>query len=203
MSTEQIAVLRIELINIEPLIWRRVAVTTATDLAVLHKVIQTVMGWLDCHLWEFEMCDVRYGMPDPSGEDWGRKIQKASAVSVAKLLDSGVKEFLYTYDMGDNWEHRIIVERVEPAKDGVRYPWFLGGERRCPPEDCGGIPGYHEFMAAIAAPDKGRGSKQKREALDWYGRPYDPENIDEQKIRIMLRHISGRQTAGKKSGTMK
>ena len=50
MSADAIAVLRIELIDIEPLIWRRVAVKTATNLQTLHRIIQPVMGWLDYHL---------------------------------------------------------------------------------------------------------------------------------------------------------
>jgi hypothetical protein len=203
MSTDQIAVLRIELIDIEPLIWRRVAVTTATDLAVLHKIIQAAMGWLDYHLWQFEAGEVRYGTPELHDEDGGRKIQKASATTLATLLDNGVKEFLYTYDMGDNWEHRIVLERVEPPKDGTRYPWFLGGERRCPPEDCGGLPGYYEFIDAITASDRGRSSKKKKEALAWYGRPYDPDSIDEQQIGIMLGRITKSQPKGKKPAAKK
>ncbi|MHB1206579.1 MAG: plasmid pRiA4b ORF-3 family protein [Rhodospirillaceae bacterium] len=197
MSPDEIAILRIELVDIEPLIWRRVAVPTSTNLQILHKVVQAAMGWLDYHLWEFEIGDVRYGIPDPHGEDWGRKVQKASATRLAKLLDNGIKEFLYTYDMGDNWEHRIILERVEPAKHGIRYPWFLGGERRCPPEDCGGLPGYYEFIDAIAASDKGRGSKKKKEALAWYGQPYDPDDIDEEQIKITLNRIAKSHRAGK------
>jgi hypothetical protein len=55
-------------------------------------------------------------------------------------------------------------------------PRFLGGERRCPPEDCGGPLGYFEFIESIASK---RGKKPK-EALEWYGGPYHPEDIDEQ-----------------------
>ena len=52
-STDAIAVLRIEIAYIEPLIWRRVAVHSSINLNALHTVIQAAMGWLDCHLWEF------------------------------------------------------------------------------------------------------------------------------------------------------
>jgi pRiA4b ORF-3-like protein len=51
-----------------------------------------------------------------------------------------VKEMSYLYDMGDSWQHRIIVEKLKAIEPGI-YPQFLGGERRCRPEDCGGIPG--------------------------------------------------------------
>ena len=48
-----VAILRIELQDINPLIWRRVAVRTAVNLETMHRVIQATMGWLDYHLWEF------------------------------------------------------------------------------------------------------------------------------------------------------
>jgi len=56
----------------------------------------------------------------------------------------------------------------------------LGGERRCPPEDCGGPPGYFDFIENIAR----KNSKKAKEALDWYGGPYDPDDIDEEQINV-------------------
>ena len=135
MSADDIAVLRIELIDIEPLIWRRVAVPTATNLQTLHRIVQAAMGWQDYHLWEFTADDKTYGVPDPDDAGWGHKVYRASSATLARLVESGVTAFDYTYDMGDNWEHRITIERVEPAEPGRLYPDFLGGERRCPPED--------------------------------------------------------------------
>jgi hypothetical protein len=57
-----IAVLRIELEDIEPLIWRRVAVRTSMNLRAVHSVIQAAMGWLDNHLWEFLANERKYGV---------------------------------------------------------------------------------------------------------------------------------------------
>ena len=68
----------------------------------------------------------------------------------------------------------------------MRYPQFLGGERRCPPEDCGGFPGYYEFLDNIAS----KQSKKRKAALDWYGRPYDPDDIDEKQIVAVLKVIA-------------
>jgi hypothetical protein len=68
----------------------------------------------------------------------------------ATILASGITEFGYVYDFGDNWEHRIIVEQTGNTETGAKYPRFLGGERRCPPEDCGGPPGYFDFIENIA-----------------------------------------------------
>jgi hypothetical protein len=190
MNADELAILRIELADIEPLIWRRVAVRGSTSLATLHRIIQAAMGWLDYHLWEFTVDDVIYGIPDADDIGWGRKVERASTAKLAKVLGSGVKALSYVYDMGDNWEHRVIVERIEAIQPDTLYPEFLGGERRCPPEDCGGLPGYYEFLDNIAGPEKGKAGKKKKEALDWYGGPYDPDDIAEEQIRITLRRIA-------------
>lgn len=46
--------LKVTLRNIEPPIWRRIAVAEDVTLAQLHRVIQEAFGWEDCHLHEFE-----------------------------------------------------------------------------------------------------------------------------------------------------
>ncbi len=189
-DTGDIAILRIELADIQPLIWRRVAVRNSTNLQTLHRIIQAAMGWLDYHLWEFTVEDTIYGIPDSDATTWGPVVHRASTTKLVKIIDGGASTFGYTYDMGDNWEHRIIVERTQSAEPGTLYPVFLGGERRCPPEDCGSVPGYYEFLASIAGPDKGKGSRKKKEALNWYGRPYGPDDIDEQQIQAALNRIA-------------
>jgi Plasmid pRiA4b ORF-3-like protein len=172
------AILRIELEHIEPLIWRRVAVPIVIRLPILHRVIQVVMGWRDNHLWEFSLRDCRYSLPIPNDQDWNERITDASELQLSHLLSSGASEIGYLYDMGDNWQHRIIIEKIKPAELETLGPQFLGGERRCPPEDCGGLPGYHEFLREIAS----RHEEKRKSALAWYGGPYDPEDIGEQHI---------------------
>jgi hypothetical protein len=150
-APDDIAILRIELERIEPLIWRRVAVRTSMNLKAVHSVIQAVMSWLDCHLWEFTANERKYSMLVPSDRDWNERIKNVAGTKLSALLTIGVRNFDYVYDLGDNWEHRIIVEKLKAAEPGALYPQFLGGERRCPPEVCGGIPGYYEFLDNIAS----------------------------------------------------
>jgi hypothetical protein len=147
---DNIAILRIELEDIDPLIWRRVAVRTSMTLKAVHRVIQAAMGWLDYHLWEFTADGIKYGMLLADDPDWNERIEDAAKAKLSALLTTGVREISYVYDMGDNWQHRIIVEKLKTAEPDVLYPQFLGGERRCPPEDCGGFPGYYEFLDDIA-----------------------------------------------------
>lgn len=183
---DDIAILRIELEDIDPLIWRRVAVRTLINLKSVHGVIQAAMGWLDRHLWEFTANERKYSVLIPNDPDWNARINNAATTKLSALLATGVEGISYIYDIGDNWQHRIIVEKLKAAEPGVLYPQFLGGERRCPPEDCGGFPGYYDFLDNIAS----KQSKKRKAALDWYGAPYDPDEIDEQQIVIALNRIA-------------
>ena len=64
----EIATVRIELRDTDPVIWRQVEVPTSITLKVLHDIIQAAMGWFDCHLWEFTIDTRRYGLP--MDEEW-------------------------------------------------------------------------------------------------------------------------------------
>lgn len=87
VSIDPIAVLRIELNDIEPLIWRRVAVPTAANLQTLHRIIQATMGWQDYHLWEFTADEKIYGIPEPDDAMWDRKVHRASTTKLASLVE--------------------------------------------------------------------------------------------------------------------
>ena len=54
----------------------------------------------------------------------------------------------YTYDYGDNWEHKIRLVESLKSYDGP-LPVCLDGEGDAPPEDVGSVPGFEHFMEAI------------------------------------------------------
>ena len=190
--SEPIAHIHIALNDIEPEIWRRVAVPLDLSLKGLHDIIQAVMGWQDYHLFEFTIGERVYGLTDP-GWDYGRKIFKAKLAKLATFVAQGVDAFGYVYDMGDNWQHTVTVEAVEPGDAAQKYPLFIDGARRAPPEDVGGLPGYYEFIEAVSKPRH----REHGRMLEWYGRPYDPNDIDLLAIRLRLGDIAKRRHAGK------
>ena len=104
---------------LEPLIWRRVAVPTSMNLKGVHGVIQAVMGWLDCHLWEFEANKRKYSLLIPDDSEWNERITDAATTKLSALVADGVTDMAYVYDMGDGWQHRIIVEKIMPAELGT------------------------------------------------------------------------------------
>ncbi len=58
--------LKITLKGVRPPIWRRIQVKSDITLHALHRTIQTVMGWEDEHLHDFNIKGVLYGYC------WGR-----------------------------------------------------------------------------------------------------------------------------------
>jgi hypothetical protein len=190
-SGNEIATVRIELRHTDPLIWRQVEVPTSITLTVLHDIIQVVMGWFDYHLWEFTIGRQRYGLP--MGDGWGSEpCIAAGKVRLRDALRPRKTIIYYIYDFGDTWEHRLTVTGVRASQPGVSYPRYVGGERNAPPEDCGGIPGFYEFLEAIGDPTHPSHAHLK----EWAG-DYDPATIDELPIKYSLGRIANRCNSAK------
>lgn len=109
MTQETIARLRIGLNDIEPEIWRTVEMRVTGSLKMLHDMIQAAMGWQDYHLWHFEAGDGRYGVANPERPD--RNLIIARNVKLCPLVDRGVRQLTYTYDMGGDWRIRLSSTR--------------------------------------------------------------------------------------------
>ena len=188
-SFNEIATIRIELCDTDPVIWRQVEVPTSVTLKGLHDIVQAVMGWFDYHLWEFTTGGQRYGLP--MDDDWGSEPRiEASKVRLRNVLKARKTVIDYTYDFGDGWEHRLIVTDIRAGDPGVSYPRFIGGERNAPPEDCGGIPGFYEMLDAIADPNHPDHAEAKESADE-----YDPVAIDELGIKYALARFANRGNA--------
>ena len=125
---------KMRLIGISPMIWRRVLLPVAWTLEELHGVIQAAMGWEGLHLYEFRIRSARYGSPDLCAG--------AADMTLESLRFRRHAKVSYVYDMGDWWEHEIRIEDRIEAEDGRRYPFCVGGHGARPPEDCGGPVGY-------------------------------------------------------------
>jgi len=187
-SVNRIATVRIELDRIDPPVWRRVEVPLTTTLRGLHDVIQAALLFLDYHLFQFDVGTKCYGIPDPEWNE-GPETFDANNITLAKLVERGFLQFSYTYDFGDNWRHSIDVETTSAADPSLSYPRFINGARRAPPEDVGGVPGFCEFLEAMASP---RHPEHKR-LRAWYGGPFDPGDIDVSTIMIRMEHLARRR----------
>lgn len=195
-AADQIATIRIELTDTDPLIWREAEVPTSITLKTLHAVIQAVFRWKNYHLWEFSLGKRRYG--PPSDDDWrDEPLVDASKIRLVDLIGPRKTTIGYLYDFGDSWEHRLTVANVRAADPDLAYPRYIGGEHNGPPEDCGGLPGFYDKLDGLADP----GHPDHAEIKRWL-RGYDPEKIDETSIKRALARIAAPRRGGK-GGTWK
>ena len=188
----EIATLRIELRDSDPLIWREVEVPTSISLEVLHDIVQAVMGWEDYHLWEFTIAKQRYGLPSDEDEDWGspplRRCRRGPPARRAEAAQGPRSTTFMTSATAGSTGSRVT--RVRQGEPGVAYPRYIGGERNAPPEDCGGISGFYDKLEAIADPKH----PDHADIVEWMGE-YDPEAIDEAAIKVALGDIAKRHNA--------
>ncbi len=191
-SINEIATLKIELLDTDPLIWRQVEVPTSITLEGLHNVVQAAMGWYSQHLWELRLGEQRYGEPLPGGDWGGPPVLRADKVRLREIIKPRKTILDYIYDFGDSWEHRLTLTDIRQGDPEVEYPRYIAGERAAPPEDCGGIPGFYQALEVLADtkhPDYA-------ELLDWFD-DYDPDIVDEEVLKIALSRIARRRNAAR------
>ena len=208
MQEALIARLKVTIKDTRPPIWRRVEVPLEFNFAGLSDVILAAFGWSNSHLHEFRigryrrivMAEVLEDEEGPiTPPDWlatgarhdprlaelytSLADEDENALTLAQVLAGDVKRFVYTYDLGDDWEHVVQVEAVLPAGEGLTYPRCTAGRRCCPPEDCGGVWGYEHLVEVLADP----ADDEYAELRDWC--PYfQPEEFDLAAVDEAVRH---------------
>lgn len=157
----------IELDKVQPRIWRRVRVESDITMRTFHHVVQIAMGWENCHLYTFDAKGEKISQIDFLEDD---DFLEDHEVILHDFLKKAGDKMSYTYDFGDDWKHFITLEKIV-EDDGSYLPTCIEGERACPPEDIGGLPGYLEFVKIMKNPR----DAEYDERVDWYGGVYDAE----------------------------
>jgi hypothetical protein len=121
--------------QISPMIWRRLLVRSDSTIADLHYILQIAFGWSDEHLNRFHIHGQDFGVYHDGGISFSTN---ADQVQLNKFKFRNNERFLYEYDFGDCWQHEVRVEACETPKYQRLYPCCIGGQRRAPPEGCGG-----------------------------------------------------------------
>lgn len=172
---------KIEMLNTSPPIWRRVQVPEKYSFWDLHVAIQDSMGWFDCHLHVFRFTKSRkmeIGIPNNQSFDdvnvvagWELFIQEHFSIG---------STCTYEYDFGDGWTHELTLEGILLAEKGRRYPVCIDGEISCPPEDCGGVPGYYRLLEILSDPN----NEEYEDMIAWTGGNSDPNRFDPSAVKF-------------------
>ncbi len=149
-----------------PPVWRRVVVPVDITFDTFHQIIQAAFDWSDCHLYHFSLhawgAKPVYKIPDEEGYD-DYEAEDSRTVKLSEVFSSPKQTFTYMYDFGDNWDHSITLEKI--ADETIISALCTDGKGACPPEDCGGIPGYHYLLEVLNDPK----NPEHKEMKSWLG----------------------------------
>lgn len=173
--------LRITLVDVVPTVWRRVLVPGGVRLGKLHDIFQVTMGWTDSHLHSFTIGGRLYGT---NFDEYPDEEIDEKTVTVRAAIGNE-RRFAYEYDFGDSWDHEVVVEDEIANARRLKFAICLDGQNACPPEDCGGTPGYEELLDALADPTH----EEHENFLRWVGGSFDPSEFDLVAVNIGLQHL--------------
>ncbi len=179
---KQIFQIKLALRNSKPNIWRRLLVPSNLLLSDFHKIIQTAMGWTNSHLHQFIKNKTYYSVKmDDDFWDEGISIDYKK-IKISDLLKLEKEKIIYEYDFGDSWEHDVILEKILPFDNKLKYPVCLAGKMCCPPEDCGGVWGYMDMLEILKQPEH----EEYESFVEWLGDDFDPKYFEIEEINEML-----------------
>lgn len=134
-------VVRVDLKGYKPPIWRRLKIPAGISYGRLHRILQVVFGWEDCHLHSFFVDRKESIGPKESGV--------AEFSEAERLIDEDFREGVkidYLYDFSCEWEHQILVEKVNQAElEPVTFAVCLKAKGTTPAEDSKGHESWKDF----------------------------------------------------------
>lgn len=150
-SQAAVLMVTLELENHE--VSRKIIVPANITFDKVHMVIQRAFGWKNMHLHEFYILG-KEGQPivnlvgdnEALAYEDDLPVRLEDGTKLSEYLPATMK---YVYDYGDDWVHRIEIEKVITDYD-KNYPVCLEAHGNAPPEDVGGEGGYEEFLDVIA-----------------------------------------------------
>lgn len=181
--------LRIQLRDVtKPPLWREVEVPADYNFNQLNAVIQAVMGWMNCHLWQFQRrpydnsLEIGIQKADQYGFGLEAATHDAEATPITGFLKKKGDKLVYVYDFGNDWIHDISVIEVEDKK--IPDPVLLKWKGISPFENCGGAWGYMRLRDIYSGELK-LSKKEEKEFL----REQNFQSLNDFRIWIEDEHI--------------
>jgi len=178
--------IKITLRHVRPAVWRRILVPPEQSLSDFSHMIEAAMGWGGGHLHDFRVGKEIYGEPDEDEDPYLlTRRHDDRQLEVGQLFADPKASVVYTYDFGDQWEHDLKLESWEKRDPATTYPLCVGGARACPPDDCGGPPGYADLLRTVRNP----ADPEHDAMLEWLGGAFNPDafSLEEANLRLAAR----------------
>lgn len=182
--------IKITLDDSHPPIWRRAVIPAGLSFSQLIVILNEIMGWNGGHLSSFEFYDLKITIEEDPEDCWedDYEVFEASTTLIDPYLDSE-KSFTYVYDFGDNWSHRVTIEKVIPDYE-QDYPMVLKFKENTPYEDCGGIWGYYHLLDILNDPS----NPEYEDTREWAGDDSDRiYNLDRVNTRLKKFRLSDKK----------
>jgi hypothetical protein len=175
--------IQISLKGFKPRIWRRILIQSDLLLSDFHKIIQTSMGWTNSHLHHFIKNRTFYTLKMKDDDLWDEMDNvDYKEMKIFDLLKKEKEIIIYEYDFGDSWEHEILLEKILPFGEKLKYPVCIAGKMNCPPEDCGGVWGYSKMLEILKQPEH----EEYDSYIEWLGGEFDPEYFNQDEVNDLL-----------------
>lgn len=179
-------------------IWRKIKVNENITFRDLHLVIQDVMGWYDCHMYQFS--PKGWGskpiLSEDEDEDFSssehfdvnaKESFESEKIKINQYFKAAKDKIVYIYDFGDDWQHDVVLTKINDEK--ILHPVCLDGSGACPFEDCGGIGGYLHYLDIL----KDRNHEEYEETIEWLcldeDEDWDENFFDVDEANELLRDI--------------
>ncbi len=175
--------MKIVIKNSKPPIWRRCIIPAGITFSQLSIILNKIMGWSGNHLSEFEFYHLKLQIREDDDicefvPLWDYDLLDSSKTFINEYMEKQ-EWFTYTYDFGDDWQHRVTIENIIEDYP-YNYPQVIKFKGDCPIEDCGGIEGYYECIDVIEDTDNPESAERRAWAeYQGYGFDYDMDEVNE------------------------
>ena len=114
------------------MVWRGFLVSSKTNLADLHEILQVAFGWSGFYRYEFLIHGKTFGCN--------------AGVCLADCQLHPSERFRYRYNFFVFWECDLRLEAIIPHQGELADPRCVGGRRPAPDENDGGAWGYQQLQ---------------------------------------------------------
>lgn len=173
---------KVTVTGIAPPITRRFLLRITAKFGDLHHAIRAAFGWQTEARWEFRSSHTGPVIAEPSdaGDLYLEDVGAAPDAHRTRLkvwFGDPVEQHgcVYISDLGDDWRHDVVLEGVVHDADTFQRR-LVGGERACPPSDCGGVDGYQRCVAWFETGDDPWG-EDPLDVEEWLG-DWNPEDFE-------------------------